>query len=36
MAEQVKAFTTRVGYEAEAVSAEAVDPETGENLPPLA
>ena len=36
MAEQVKAFATRVGYEAEAVSAEAVDPETGEILPPLA
>ena len=36
MAEQVKAFATRVGYEVEAVSAEAVDPETGEILPPLA
>ena len=36
MTEQVKAFATRVGYEAEAVSAEAVDPETGEILPPLA
>ena len=36
MAEQVKAFATRVGYEAEAVSAEAVDPETGEILPPMA
>lgn len=36
MAEQVKAFATRVGYEAEAVSAEAIDPETGEILPPLA
>ena len=36
MAEQVKAFATCVGYEVEAVSAEAVDPETGEILPPLA
>ena len=36
MAEQVKGFATRVGYEVEAVSAEAIDPETGEILPPLA
>ena len=36
MAEQVKAFATRVGYEVEAVSAEAIDSETGEILPPLA
>ncbi len=30
MAEQVKQFATRVGYEDEAAPAEAIDPETGE------
>ncbi len=32
MAEQVKQFATRVGYEEEPASAEAIDPETGEIL----
>jgi hypothetical protein len=35
MAERVKQFATRVGYEDESVSAMAVDPETGEITEPL-
>ena len=34
--QSIEQFATRVGYEVEAVSAEAIDPETGEILPPLA
>ena len=35
MAEQVKQFATRVGYEDEPAAAMAVDPETGEIMEPL-
>ncbi len=36
MAEQVKMFAARVGYEDAEASGEVIDPETGEVLSPLA
>ncbi len=36
MVEQVKTFASRVGFEAEPISGEVIDPETGEIVQPLA